>query len=114
MLIESRDSLVETMMVLLELVEDVDRIKCQFYLDSAGDIINVIRDTVQVEERYHNIQIKMAIELYNKQGVEGQTSHSENGISRTYESTDISDHLLSQITPVCKTPITTKGYPMPL
>lgn len=114
MYIESENSLVETMMLLLDVSDDTERIKCQFYLDSAGDLINQIRDTVQVEEKYHNIQVKMAIELYNKQGVEGQLSHSENGISRSYSSTDISDHLIAQITPVAKTPITSKDYPTPL
>lgn len=114
MYIETESSLVETMMMLLELTEDIDRIKCQFYLDSAADIINIIRDTGKVEPKYHNIQIKMAIELYNKQGAEGQTSHSENGISRVYSSSDISDALLSQITPVGRTPLSNRGYPVPL
>ena len=34
-------------------------------------------------------QIEIAVYLYNKQGAEGQTAHSENGISRTYESADV-------------------------
>lgn len=106
--------LVDTMMMLLELTEDNDRLKCKYYINMAGDVINNIRKTSNVEEKFHNIQVQMAIELYNKQGVEGQLSHSENGIARAYQSTNISDHLLSQIPPVCTTPKEPIHIPTPL
>lgn len=54
-----------------------------------------------VESRYHGLQIRIALEIFNKEGAEGQTSHSENGISRTYSSADISLELLDKITPLC-------------
>lgn len=76
----------------------------EFYLDNAKDIICDIRNTDIVESKYLTTQIKIAIELYNKRGAEGQTAHSENGISRTYEKSDVSSSLLSQITPMVKTP----------
>lgn len=76
----------------------------QFYLDNASDIICDIRNSNIVENKYLTTQIKMAIEMYNKRGVEGQSSHSENGISRTYEQADISYSLIREITPVAKTP----------
>lgn len=56
-----------------------------------------------VEPRYKDLQYRIAIDLYNKQGAEGQTSMSENGISRVYESSWISAQLLGEITPYCKT-----------
>lgn len=43
------------------------------------------------------IQLDIAIELYNKMGVEGQTAHSENGISRSYENADISSSIMKRI-----------------
>lgn len=49
--------------------------------------------------KYRTLQLQIAVELYNKQGAEGETSHSENGISRQYDSAYISKDLLSQITP---------------
>lgn len=76
----------------------------QFYLDNASDIICDMRNTNIVEDKYLNTQTKMAIEMFNKRGAEGQTSHSENGISRSYEKADISPSLLASITPVVKTP----------
>lgn len=50
---------------------------------------------------YEHIQLRVAIELFSKMGAEGQTGHSENGVSRSYESADVSPSLLKQIIPVC-------------
>jgi hypothetical protein len=41
-------------------------------------------DGTAVPARYERIQIQLAAELYSKRGAEGQVSHSENGISRTW------------------------------
>lgn len=46
-------------------------------------------------------QIRVAVELFSKMGAEGQTAHSENGVSRTYEAADVSPSLLRHIVPVC-------------
>jgi hypothetical protein len=53
-----------------------------------------------VPRQYGHVQVSIALELYNKNGAEGQTAHSENGISRTYESADVSSSLLKQIIPI--------------
>lgn len=76
----------------------------QFYLDSASDVICDIRDSDVVETKYQNVQIEIAIELFNKRGAEGQVAHGENNISRTYEKANISPSLLDKITPIAKTP----------
>jgi hypothetical protein len=52
-----------------------------------------------LEKRYEDLQVRIAVELYNKRGVEGQTSHSENGVSRSYSSASVSEELLREITP---------------
>ena len=41
-------------------------------------------DGTTVPSRYERIQIQLAAELYSKRGAEGQTGHSENGISRSW------------------------------
>ncbi len=41
-------------------------------------------DGTVVPSRYERIQIQLAVELYSKRGAEGQTGHSENGISRSW------------------------------
>ena len=51
---------------------------------------------------YHQqIQIRMAVELFNKMGAEGQTAHDENGIKRTWADGDVSPTLLRMVVPVC-------------
>lgn len=80
----------------------------QFYLDNASDIICDIRNSDAVETQYLTLQIKMAIEMINKIGAEGEIAHTENGIARTYEKADISDSLIRQITPIAKTPWSVK------
>lgn len=49
---------------------------------------------------YEHIQLQIAVELYSKMGAEGQTAHNENGVNRTYESSDVSPSLLKRIVPV--------------
>jgi hypothetical protein len=59
-------------------------------------------DTVEeVPKRYDILQCEIAVYLLNKRGAEGQTSHSENGISRAYESADVPESLMKVITPFC-------------
>lgn len=55
----------------------------------------------EVPPRYKLLQCEIAAYLINKRGAEGQTGHSENGISRTYGSADVPESLLSAITPMC-------------
>lgn len=80
----------------------------EMYLDFAKDIICEIRNSYVVEPEYLNTQVKIAAELYSKNGAEGQTSHGENGVSRTYGKSEVSAGLLEQITPYVKTPYSTR------
>lgn len=57
-----------------------------------------------IEPRYLDLQYRIALDLYNKIGAEGQTGHSENGISRTWESSWISEQLLREVTPFVGVP----------
>ena len=76
------------------------------YLNIAGrKIINraypYCTDETEVPSRYDFLQCEIAAYLLNKRGAEGQTSHSENGISRSYESADVPVSLLGAVTPMC-------------
>lgn len=53
-----------------------------------------------VESRWHGWIISAAVELYAKMGAESEVSHSENGISRSYQSADLSTDLCGRVTPV--------------
>lgn len=58
-------------------------------------------DVIEVPVQYEALQCEIAAYLLNKRGAEGQTSHSENGISRTYENADVPASMLSTIVPHC-------------
>ena len=53
----------------------------------------------EVPAQYDNVQIEIAAYMLNKRGAEGETSHSENGVSRSYEDGDIPPTLLRRIVP---------------
>ena len=52
-----------------------------------------------IEDKYKDLQIRIAVEMFNKRGAEGEIAHSENGVSRTYQSANVSEDLLKEITP---------------
>lgn len=57
-----------------------------------------------VEDRYLDLQFRIALDLYNKIGAEGETRHAENGITREYESSWISEQLLKEVVPFAGVP----------
>jgi hypothetical protein len=75
------------------------------YLNLAGSkIINRAYpydpEATEVPKRYEFLQCEIASYLLNKRGAEGQTGHSENGISRSYESADVPESMLGAVTPM--------------
>ena len=74
------------------------------YLSIAGD--KIIKraypydDTSdEVPRRYGVLQCEIALFLLNKRGAEGEISHNENGVNRTYASDDIPESLMKEIIP---------------
>ena len=53
----------------------------------------------EIESKYKDLQIRIAVEMFNKRGAEGEIAHSENGVSRSYASANVSEDLLREITP---------------
>ena len=77
------------------------------FIIMAGDAIlqkmypfGVPDDVTEVPEKYHVKQCKIAVYLYNRQGSEGETYHSENGINLTYASADVPADMLKGIIPL--------------
>lgn len=87
--------------------DETDDAVISAFLSMAGDaIINYVdpyrtTDRDELLDKYGGIQAKAASYFLNKRGADGQTSHSENGISRSYESGDLPASLLREITPFC-------------
>ena len=58
-------------------------------------------EVTEVPAQYHYLQVEIAAYMLNKRGAEGQTSHTENGITRQYENADVPASMLKAITPYC-------------
>lgn len=52
--------------------------------------------------KYESLQIEVAEELIHKRGAQGETSHDESGIKRSYENAGVSDSLRRRVTPLGK------------
>lgn len=77
--------------------------KLNLMLDRAESAIKHRRnwpDELPMETRWNELQIQIALFLWNKQGAEGEIQHNENGVNRYYENADIPVSLLSDITPL--------------
>jgi len=72
------------------------------HLQSAIDVVNELRNYTStnddiVESQYESIVVDLAVSTYNKMGAEGEIGHSENGVNRTYESSEYPSSLLARI-----------------
>ena len=61
-------------------------------------------DITDVPAQYDTLQCEIAAYMLNKRGAEGQTSHTENGITRQYENADVPSSMLKMVTPHCGIP----------
>lgn len=77
------------------------------YLDIAGKkILERVYpyrhdDELEVPAKYQSTQLEIAVFLLNKRGAEGETSHGENGINRSYESASVPASMLKHVIPYC-------------
>ena len=79
----------ETLLTYLKIAED-KVMKRLYPFDDSQEVM---------PSRYSLNQIQIACYLLNKRGAEGETSHSENGVSRAYESGDVPESLYKGIVP---------------
>ena len=68
------------------------------YPYSEEDTVPAKYDTVPA--KYDTVHVEIAAYMLNKRGAEGETAHSENGVSRSYEDGDIPPTLLRRILPM--------------
>lgn len=88
----------------IRITEKVTDAELEDILESAKAVILSRRfpfseHPAEIEDKYKDLQIRIAVEMFNKQGAEGEVAHSENGVSRTYASASVSEDLLREITP---------------
>lgn len=89
----------------MALINDVNVTESQvsaYLAIAAARILNVLYPfgtaVTEVPSQYSMLQCELAVRMIARRGGEGEISHSENGISRTYSNTDDVD-LLRTIVP---------------
>lgn len=74
-------------------------------LESAKNLIQLKRYPyadefpLELENKYIELQLQIAIRMYNKIGAEGETAHTESGVSRSYGNSEEYADLLSRVFP---------------
>lgn len=74
-------------------------------LESAKNLILLKRypfteeTPLELENKYTELQLQIAIRMYNKIGAEGETAHTESGVSRSYGSSAEYEDLLARVIP---------------
>lgn len=99
-------ALVKSLAGPLEIPEDWTDDAISSFLQVAGSkIVNRAfpydHTKAEVPAQYEVLQCEIALYLLNKRGAEGETSHSENGISRGYENADVPESMMRLVTPYC-------------
>lgn len=57
--------------------------------------------TEEIPPKYDGLHIQATEYMLNKRGAEGEIQHSENGLTRSYESGGLPKSILEQIVPMC-------------
>lgn len=85
-------------------IPEISPEKAESYLDTAKAAIMARRYPFEdfpeeLESRYLDLQLRIAADLFAKEGAEGETAHNESGVSRSYSNAWISEELLSEVVP---------------
>lgn len=88
----------------ISITENASNAELENILESAKAVILSRRfpfgePPAEIEERYKDLQVRIALEMFARRGAEGQIAHSENGVSRTYSGAGVSEELLREIVP---------------
>lgn len=99
----TKETMKEKLVVMLD-DSDIDTNVLSVYLDIAYQaVLNKIYpyDTTKtsVPTKYEYSVLEIACYLINKRGAEGEISHNENGVNRSYESASIPSSMLKDIVP---------------
>lgn len=105
--------MLENLKTLLGISDNSEDTLLNLYLDIAKqkilDRLYPFDNTrLTVPARYLSKQLEIAQYLYLKRGAEGQVTHNEGGINRTYENADVPESLMRGIVPYCGFPTTTE------
>ena len=95
----------EKIIMVKAMCDETDDSIISAFLTLAGDAVYNYVDPfgmsvkMDVLEQYGSVQAKAAAYYINKRGYDFQTSHSENGVSRVFETGDLPSSILKELTP---------------
>lgn len=95
----------EKIVMVKAMTDETDEDVISAFLSKAGEEIYLVADPYKtadkddVLEEYGGVQADAAAYYINKRGWDFQTSHSENGVVRSYASGGLPDSILRRITP---------------
>lgn len=95
----------QTLERIKRIIPDITYDEAIDYLDWAKEIVLAKRfpfgysEEQEIEPQYKSVQLRIAVDLYNKRGAEGQSEHTENGVKRVYKD---ESYLLNSIIPKAK------------
>jgi len=101
-------TLLELLKARLEITDTASDALLSAYLTNAAQkILNKLYPfeteiTAILPTKYESLQLDIAEYMYLKRGAQGETRHDENGINRWYESADVPESMLREITPYAK------------
>lgn len=59
------------------------------------------REITELPAEYETVQIFAVVAGFTQRGAEGQSAHSENGISRTFSHADMIHYIHANVQPIC-------------
>lgn len=86
--------------------DDPDEVLSAYLTEAESAIMNRAypfgyTDETPFPSKYDILSCQIAVYLLNKRGAEGQLTHSENGISRSYSGSNIPADMLTSVVPYC-------------
>ena len=98
--------------LLSSMTDETDADTLSAYLELARlEVLNRLypfqknHEGAQIPSRYDAVQIRIAAYHLNKRGAEGESQHTENGITRIYEAGDTPPSLYREIVPFASLPL---------
>lgn len=95
----------EKIVMVKAMSDETDDTIISAFLSMAGDVIYNVVDPFKTCEKtdvladYGSTQTKLAAYYINKRGWDFETTHTENGVSRMYETGDIPQSIQKELTP---------------
>ena len=95
----------EKIVMVKAMTDETDEDVISAFLSKAAEELYKLADPFKTSEKesvvdeYGDVQTDIAAYRSNKRGWDYETSHSENGVSRTYETGDLPDSILRRIVP---------------